>query len=284
MDLEKRLIEYQAALYNALPASFGRILNRLRVVPSYLNWRWRSEGLRHARAVLEPHRDRYKNSRCIIIGNGPSLRKMDLGILRGEFTFGLNRIYLLFPEWGFRTNFLVAINRFVIKQYAEEIHSLQMLKILNWKHRGAYAPDEKTAFICSRPSEEMHGNILKGYFTGGGTVTNAALEVAFYMGFEEVILIGVDHTYSKKGDPGKPIRSAEADKDHFDPTYFGPGAIWQLPNYVTMEEGYKRAKALFEGDGRRIVDGTLGGKLQIFPKVDFYNYLSESNFKNQRSP
>jgi len=168
MDLEKRLIESQAALYNALPASFSRILNRFRVMPYYLNWRWSSEGLRHARAVLEPHRDRYKNSRCIIIGNGPSLRKMDLGILRGELTFGLNRIYLLFPEWGFRTNFLVAVNRFVLKQYAEEIRSLQMLKILNWMHRGPYTPDEETAFICSRPSEEMHGNILNGYFTGGG--------------------------------------------------------------------------------------------------------------------
>jgi hypothetical protein len=208
---------------------------------------------------------------------------MDLNCLRDEYTFGLNRIYLLFPEWGFQTTFLCAVNRFVLKQYAEEISKAGTFKILNWMHRGDYRVNEETVFICSTPGKKMRGDILQGYFTGGGTVTNVALETAFFMGFQEVILIGVDHTYTQKGAPGKPITSTDADVDHFDPNYFGPGAIWQLPNYQTMEEGYRQTKMLFEGDGRIVVDGTVGGQLKIFPKVNFYEHLEKSTFQNLRN-
>jgi len=283
MNLEQRLIETQASLYNLLPESIRPFANRVRVVPTYLRWRIRAEGYRHSKRVLEEFRNRYRGSRCVIIGNGPSLNQMDLDVLRAEYTFGLNRIYLLFPKWGFQTTFLVAINRFVIKQYRKEIHAQNLVKILNWRHRESFPPDEKTVYVCSSPGREMDGDILTGYFTGGGTVTNVALEMAYYLGFEEVILIGIDHTYSAKGEPGMPMRSTQADKDHFDPTYFGPGAVWQLPNYMTMEEGYWRAKHLFESNGRQVVDGTFNGNLQIFPKVDFYAYLAESKFKNQHN-
>ncbi len=46
---------------------------------------------------IEHFRDRHRGERCFILGNGPSLIRLDLSKLRGERTFGLNRIYLLFP-------------------------------------------------------------------------------------------------------------------------------------------------------------------------------------------
>ena len=45
--------------------------------------------------------DIHKGERCFIIGNGPSLKQTDLTKLKNEYTFGLNRIYLAFPEMGF---------------------------------------------------------------------------------------------------------------------------------------------------------------------------------------
>src|SRR3989337_1536843 len=55
-------------------------------------------------------RNRYRGERCFIIGNGPSLGRMDLSPLRSEKTFGANRIYLMFEKLGFTTSFLVAVN------------------------------------------------------------------------------------------------------------------------------------------------------------------------------
>jgi hypothetical protein len=57
--------------------------------------------------VLRSWRNKYKGRPCYIIGNGPSLAKMDLSPLRNEITIGCNAIYKKFPEWGWHTNYLL---------------------------------------------------------------------------------------------------------------------------------------------------------------------------------
>ena len=41
--------------------------------------------------------------------------------LRDEYTFGLNRGYLLFDRIGAPTTFLVAVNRYVVEQFAHDL-------------------------------------------------------------------------------------------------------------------------------------------------------------------
>jgi hypothetical protein len=103
----------------------------------------------------------------------------------------------------------------------------------------------------------------------GATVTNVALQLAFYMGFEQVILIGVDHNFESKGDANKTVVSDGDDPNHFDPRYFGKGFRWQLPDLETSEIGYEMARKAYEKAGRQVLDATVGGKLTIFPKVDY---------------
>ena len=56
------------------------------------------------------------------------------------------------------------------------------------------------------------------------------------------------------------------------PNYFGKGVKWQLPDLDTSEVGYIMAREAYAKAGRQVVDATVGGKLTIFPKVD-YNSL-----------
>jgi len=58
---------------------------------------------------LRLFKNKHKGQRCFIVGNGPSLKEMDLAPLRNEFTFGLNRIYLLFESLGFATTYFVSL-------------------------------------------------------------------------------------------------------------------------------------------------------------------------------
>ncbi|MCI0854684.1 MAG: hypothetical protein J4N91_09695, partial [Chloroflexi bacterium] len=60
------------------------------------------------------YRDRHRGERCFVIGNGPSLKQTDLSLLKEEFTFGMNRIYMIFAELGFSTTYFLAINTLVI--------------------------------------------------------------------------------------------------------------------------------------------------------------------------
>src|ERR1700738_2271379 len=45
--------------------------------------------------------NKYRDRRCFVIGNGPSLGKMDLSPLRDEITIGCNGLFLLFEKLGF---------------------------------------------------------------------------------------------------------------------------------------------------------------------------------------
>jgi hypothetical protein len=89
------------------------------------------------------------------------------------------------------------------------------------------------------------------------------------MGFTEAILIGVDHNFATKGPANATVTSQGDDPNHFVPNYFGKGFRWQLPDLEGSERAYRMAKAAYEADGRKIVDATVGGKLTIFPKVEY---------------
>lgn len=220
-------------------------------------------------ARIKQYHNKYKGERCFIMGNGPSLNKTDLSKLQNEFTFGLNRIYLMFDELGFQTSFLVSVNKLVIEQCAEEISALKMPKFLKWQTRDAITFDEHTAFIRSSPTRTRFSKVPDNYLFEGATVTYVAMQLAYFMGFTEVNLIGVDHNFVTKGKPHKAIVSEGDDPNHFSPKYFGKGFKWQLPDLELSEYAYGLAKTAFEDDGRTIRDATVGGKLTVYPKVDY---------------
>lgn len=244
-------------------------------------WWWRNRG-RHQTAALfslrrrasvrriAEYRDRHAGERCFIIGNGPSLRAMDLSPLKHEYTFGLNRIYLLFPELGFTTTYLASVNELVIEQCADDFKRLTLPRFMTWRGRRWLADDPDIIFIDTdfRPPETFATDAT-GRIYEGCTVTYVALQLAFYMGFAQAILIGVDHNFKTLGKPNEVVVSDGADPNHFDPNYFGKGFRWQLPDYEGSERAYALARQTYEAHGREVLDATVGGKLTIFKKVDY---------------
>jgi hypothetical protein len=258
-----------APLWNVASTSYWWYRNRGRhVYAKTLSSRWRNS----RRCIKELH-DSHAGERCFIIGNGPSLRQTDLTKLQGEFTFGLNRIYLIFSELGFATSCLVSVNDLVLEQCADEMKTLDLPKYLTWRSRRWFSDDPQVIFLdtdFTGPEDFSHdasGRIFEGF-----TVTYVALQLAFHMGFSEVILIGVDHNFVTQGLANQAVVSQGDDPNHFSPNYFGAGFKWQLPDLEGSERAYKLAKNAFENNGRRVLDATIGGKLTIFPKVD-YNSL-----------
>jgi hypothetical protein len=214
----------------------------------------------------------HKGERCFVIGNGPSLQNTDMAKLQNEFTFGLNRIYLMFQELGFSTSFFVSINDLVIEQSAAEIQALDIPKFVSWRSRKWLTPQEDLFFLYTTYTGPKFARNAAGRLWEGATVTYVALQLAYYFGFSEAILIGVDHSFTTKGKPNTTITSEGDDPNHFNPKYFGKGFRWQLPDLETSEIAYKMARRAYEADGRRVLDATVGGKLTVFPKAD-YNSL-----------
>ncbi len=253
---------------------------------SDMYWWWHNRG-RHQLAQLYDSRwsaslhrlkqleNAHAGQRCFIIGNGPSLRRTNLGLLKGEFTFGLNRIYLLFPELGFTTSCLLGVNDLVLEQCAAELQALSVERFFTWRSRYWFRPDPRLVYLDTDfTGEEEFCPSSTGRIFEGFTVTNVALQLAYYMGFTEAILIGVDHNYVTQGAANQAVVSEGDDPNHFTASYFGKGFKWQLPDLAGSERGYLRARQAYEQAGRRILDATVGGKLTIFQKVDFLSLFN----------
>ena len=218
-------------------------------------------------------KDKYKGERCFIIGNGPSLRKTDVSKLKNEYTFGMNRIYLAFEEWGFQTTFLASVNDLVIEQCVDDFLSLDMPRFFSWRSHKYFPANlplaNLPAFLYTTYDGINFAQDARYRLWEGATVTNVCLQLAYHMGFETAILIGVDHSFKSKGAANKTITSEGDDPNHFDPRYFGKGFRWQLPDLDMSEIAYTLARKTYEEDQRQILDATIGGKLTIFEKRDY---------------
>jgi hypothetical protein len=226
---------------------------------------WRRKSIRQLAELKDIHR----GERCFIIGNGPSLKQTDLSRLNGEYTFGMNRIYLMFAELGFPTTYFLTVNSLVIEQCAEDILALPVPKFLSWRSRDLIKPTEDTIFLHTTYTGPRFATDARGRLWESATVTYVALQLAFHMGFELAILIGVDHNFTTQGKPNTTVVSQGDDQDHFHAGYFGKGFRWQLPDLETSERGYRMARQAYEQAGRRVLDATVGGKLTVFQKVDY---------------
>ncbi len=218
---------------------------------------------------LNALRGKHAGERCFIIGNGPSLKNTDLSKLRGEQTIGMNRIYLAFPDLGFTTSYYLSVNDLVVEQCAEDIQKFRIPTFLSWRARQWVPPAENVHYLHTTYTGPKFAFNAAGRLWEGATVTYVAMQLAFHLGFKQVILIGVDHNFETKGKPNETVVSQGDDPNHFSPAYFGKGFRWQLPDLDTSERGYIMAREAYKSAGREIIDATVGGKLTVFPKAEY---------------
>ena len=251
----------------ALSATTRHLLNRCRFAFS-------------ARAAdIAKFRGHGRGARCFIMGGGPSLKKIDPTFLANEQTFGVNAIYLIKDWLGFLPSFYVVEDKLVVEDRGAEIAAMRgPTKFYDARYNGNITPDPNTNNFRMFDDygryfgfPDFSRDASKGLWCGG-TVTYLCLQLAWYMEYDPVYLIGIDHNYSKPETlqtEGYVWTSQSDDPNHFHPDYFGKGKRWHDPQVDRMEMAYKRAHQEFNRVGRRVINATVGGKLDVFPRADF---------------
>ncbi len=225
------------------------------------------------------YKDYGRGKRAFIIGNGPSLNKVDLRLLKDEETFGVNAIYLNREKMGFLPTHYIVEDIFVAEDRADEINALHgPTKWIGNYLRYCLSGDEETCWLnvaCDYSNylgfPHFSDNAARIVWVGG-TVSYIAMQLAFFMGYDEVYLVGFDHSYSVPKDAkveGRAITSTSDDPNHFHPDYFGKGYRWHDPRVDRMEAAYQKARSAFRAANREIFNATAGGKLEVFDRVDF---------------
>lgn len=246
------------------------ILRRIADIPHLIAW-YSPVGFAKAnRQRLKRLRNAHRGKRCFIVANGPSLKRVDFSKLKNEYTIGMNRIYLMKGVNGFMPNYLVSIDKECqLLQFTEEYDRTQVPSFYNWDLRGLFSKSDNQIFIKGRFSPAFSKDIAEERMGNGKSVTYACIQLAFHLGFEEVYLIGKDHSYNTDEKAGEGIESTGNEGNHFIKGYYKKGMRWDAPDYLSEEYAYKLAREAFEQEGRVIMDATPGGKLDVFEKVDF---------------
>ena len=215
---------------------------------------------------LRRFRDCHRGNRLVLVCNGPSLNQTDFSLIRKEVSMGLNKIFLGFRQFRFYPRYYVAINRRVIEQSSQEIAKLNCVRFLKDMPSANPLPESALTYLLhSRAEDRFHPDVSNGFFEGY-TVTFAALQLAYFMGFSTVAIVGMDHRYRYTGLPNEPHTLQGLDNNHFDPSYFS-GQTWDNPDLANSERFYAMARTAFEADGRRILDCTVGGACLVFEKA-----------------
>lgn len=203
-------------------------------------------------------KNKYIGKRCFIVATGPSLIKEDLFLLKqnNEFIFSMNKIYKFMPD--FDVNAYVCTDRYFINNSVEEILRIKS----QYKFIGEYGDNywnnkDSAGFkirVLGGESLGFSEDISRMIF-GGYTVTNVCIQIAIYMGFSEIYLLGVDCNYQRGSTSNYAYKEGKIDN--------------QPHNVDGMIRGYIEAEKYANAHGIKIYNATRGGMLEVFERVDF---------------
>jgi len=253
---------------------------------------------------LTAYRNRHLGDRCFVMGNGPSLNKMNLSNLEGEVVFGCNSCHLLFDRISWRPKYYSCIDSRVLPDISEEIIRMheqnpQMVLFFPSKlhiHDGTGTVKDTKQYIPKNPNRYYFNHVrlsednlpwsafsidVDNHVIMPHTVSITLLQLALYMGFKDIYLIGCDTSYVVPGTVtqegpeymgyGKLLLTSTKNDDpnHFDPRYFGAGRKWHNPKVGEMIKHYGWAKRVINSCGSKVYNATMGGNLEVFPRVNF---------------
>ncbi|MCK8492775.1 DUF115 domain-containing protein [Spirosoma sp. RP8] len=257
-------------------ATVNPYFNALSIIKNRLAWDLNPNAW-SSRKKMGNLKDFHTKKKAIIICNGPSLKNVDFDSFIGTdiYFFGLNKINLMFDDTEFRPNAIVASNYFVIDQNKDFYNSTDIQLFLNSDKSNVIKNRNNVVFVNYSSIPRKFARDCSISLFQGHTVTYTAMQLAFHMGFSEVAIIGCDHHFETKGISNKTAIAGETDPNHFHPKYFADGVKWDLPDLLGSEYHYDLADKVYKHFGRKIVNCTEGGKLEVFERMKLNDFIKK---------
>lgn len=223
-------------------------------------------------------KNKYAGQKCYLIGNGPSLNAKDLDMIQNEVTFGCNMVYKMFSKTKWRPTYHFIVDVIYTKNlYLEIKNNIRSPLITNSSayHLMAQKPKNITYVdILSQEDYKIRGNMMAYYVSARATVMTFMIEMAIFMGFKEIYLLGTDCTNSfTAGHFGEAYTASTLDKVNLararvtigDPnlTLEGLGEYRRQRSIAAYEKIAEYAKE----QGVKIYNATRGGALEVFERV-----------------
>lgn len=265
-----------------------------------------------------------KNKTIFIIGSGPSLKQIDMSLLKDKDTFSMNRQYIAYEDWGFYPTYYAMIDRNLIKTvFADDVEPNMInndkcsiskyifsnnyqtgltnldkyqdppfdckTNVMVVERLSSVFTEEKLEFLNNRENNKF--SILEGktivHTSAYGNCGVFATAMSVLMGYERVVLLGVDLKYV---DWKESVESGE-DLSHFHPKYFDVESFNESRTHgppsrenITTEPWEKVISLLNEAFSEaglippEVISATPGSPLNsVFRYIPFDEIIREEN-------
>lgn len=269
----------------------GYVLNIIFHLPDLVCWKatdlkkefsatWRRLGFEDRRFMpLRAYKDRYKGKRVFVACTGPSLTISDLEMLEGEYVFGMNSICKVTDKTAWRPDFYAIQDSEVFDKLQNDLIGNndvgQVFVPLDFSGRNS-TPDNwiywyhnieyklfSQRVLQRKPDTRFSGNCYAVVYEGY-QITYSIIQLAIYMGFNEIYLIGADCNYSNTKqhfiESGHMIKDTESDRVR-----------------ECQIRSYRRAKKYADKYGIKICNATRGGHLEVFERVVLEEVLKDKS-------
>ncbi|CAB9524827.1 expressed unknown protein [Seminavis robusta] len=217
-------------------------------------------------------------NKIFIVGNGPSLKKTNLNLLKNEITIGFNSIFL---QNDFIPTIYVVEDHLIAEDGVKEIETFTAPVKIFPSYLGYCLPvQENTIFInhipqTSFPVDNDLSDNVGAHSYAAGTVTYTGMQIAVSLGFKNIFLVGVDATYNINNTDRNIANSIDVmtsnspDINHLNSDYFRERFHWHNPNVYRMLQAFRKFRLYSDLKGIQIMNAGVGGQLEVFPRVNY---------------
>ena len=224
---------------------------------------------------IKKFKNTYMGKRCFIVATGPSLTVDDLLLISNEISFGMNSIVKMYDKIKWRPTFYGIQDALVYEKLesvikneyatANNVFVADNLKerfeipsnFVRFPFNGCYHEAERDlSKYFAKFSDDASTVVYDGY-----SITYSLIEIAVYMGFKGIYLLGADCNYPK-GEKNHFIESGFVDKN-------------AASNPIRMRVGYQVAREYADSHGIKIINCTRGGMLETFERMKLEDVLKE---------
>jgi len=234
---------------------------------------------------IEHLKGKGKGKRIFLVGNGPSLNDMNLDLLVAEDTLAMNRIDLIYPKTKWRPTYYIFCSSNCHHPKWGTGWSKSVVNAAKYEDTIPLIWRRYKSLIEDNAKEKLHSStIFLDSFTENkignasqfstdaekrldksGTTMNVALQLAYYMDYDKVYLIGCDSNWKTATNT---VDSESGDINHFDPDYHaqiadGSREFWRMnTTHLTAAEYYKKAD-------KQIYNAGLNSAIDAYEKINF---------------
>jgi hypothetical protein len=239
------------------------------------------------------------NKTVYLIGNGPSLNKVDVTQLKDKNTISFNRAFIAFEDWGFDPTHYMVIDPVVMENTQEDVN-----RLIRESEIQSFFFRKRFNHFISESSEKINLVDFKqrfwerGYKWGKnlnnmGVIANVgatAVPILRSLGYERVVILGTDCNYEEQDIKGVSIVENEGNADrrivyksdgdndpnHFRPDYFGKGTEYSKPQTQNHYKGWEYISQKHKANGLEVLLCSPGSRLSnIFEEISFEEAIAK---------